>query len=266
MLYIYISLNLYITAQEEVNYACNEEATAADQSARDWGATSLTFRPWSMKMARRMTSPDCPHRERLSPSTSTTPRRLKLNPRKFRDRELSPAFRRWDLPTSICSRADLHLFTCRPPSVHVPTSICSRADLHLFTCRPPSVHVPTSICSRADLHLFTCRPPSVHVPTSICSRADLHLFTCRPPSVHVPTSICSRADLHLFTCRPPSVHLPTSICSRADLHLFTRLRGSHSRPEDTAAPSLLRRRRCWRRRCWRCPVAGKERDGPLLPW
>ena len=43
-----------------------------------------------------------PHGERLS--TSTTTRLLKLNPRMSRNRELRPNWRRWDLPTSICSR------------------------------------------------------------------------------------------------------------------------------------------------------------------
>ena len=53
-----------------------------------------------------MTASDCPHGERISPSTSTTPRRQKLNPWMSRGRELRPAWRRWVLPTSICSRME----------------------------------------------------------------------------------------------------------------------------------------------------------------
>ena len=53
-----------------------------------------------------MTASDCPHGERISPSTSTTPRRQKLNPWMPRGRELRPAWRRWVLPTSICSRME----------------------------------------------------------------------------------------------------------------------------------------------------------------
>ena len=53
-----------------------------------------------------MTASDCPHGERISPSTSTTPRRQKLNPWMSRGRELRPTWRRWVLPTSICSRME----------------------------------------------------------------------------------------------------------------------------------------------------------------
>ena len=56
-----------------------------------------------MWMARRVMAPDHPHWERLSPSTSTTPRPPRLNPRISRDRGLRRAWGRWDLPTSSCS-------------------------------------------------------------------------------------------------------------------------------------------------------------------
>ena len=137
------------------------------QPARDWGAASVTFRPWSIKLARRMTASDCPHGERISPSTSTTPRRQKLNPWMSRGRELRPAWRRWVLPTSICSRMEQRMEAPRE-------------------------------------------------------------------GVEVWWSSMEGG----------------------------RLRGSPSQPGDTAAPSLLRRRRCWRLSGgW-----GRERDGPLLPW
>ena len=62
------------------------------------------------------------------------------------------------------------------------------------------------------------------------------------------------ADLHLFTDGAADGGTERGGGSVVVFDGGRRLRGSPSRPEDTAAPSLLRRRRCWR-----CPVAGGER-------